>query len=159
MTPDDATGGGGAPPVGTWLHRDLLLDAAAIGAGASLVRDRNPLHHDAAFAATTRFGGLIASGAHTSALLAGLISDLLTEGGYGPAVGVEYRVRFLRPVHVDRRMRMEWVVTGSDPAQSGDLVRLSGRIVDAQDGRVALSGEMTCLFFRHPAPSQAGDRP
>jgi 3-hydroxybutyryl-CoA dehydratase len=158
MTPDTGPAGG-APPVGTRLSRDLLLDAAAIGAGASLARDRNPLHHDAAFAATTRFGGLIASGAHTSALLAGLISDLLTEGGYGPAVGVEYRVRFRRPVHVDRRMRMEWVVTGSEPGPSGDLVRLSGSIVDAQDGQVALSGEMTCLFFRHPAPSQPKDRP
>ena len=157
--PEDAPAGvaseGGAPPVGMRLSRELRLDATAISAGARMVGDLNPLHHDAAFAATTRFGGLIASGAHTSALLAGVISVLLTEGGFGPAVGVDYRVRFRRPVPVDRPMRMEWVVTGLDSVRGGDLVRFSGQIADAESGDVALSAEMTCLFFRRATAEPA----
>lgn len=138
-----------APAVGARLTADLLLDAAAIRAGATLIGDANPLHHDAAFAAASRYGGLIASGAHTAALLAGLVGRQFgQEGAHERAsVGMEYTVRFRAPIRVDRPMRMEWVVTSVQPARSGQIARMAGRIVDAADGTTALTAELVVLYF------------
>ena len=138
-----------APPVGARLAESLLLDAAAIRAGATFIGDANPLHHDAAFAARSRYGELIASGAHTAALLAGLVGRGFGQDGANdrPSVGMEYKVRFRGPVRADRPMRMEWVVTSVEPARSGQVARMEGRIVDAQTGTEALTAELAVLYF------------
>ena len=137
------------PPIGARLSRDLLLDEAAIRAGATLVGDENPLHHDADFAAASRYGGLIASGAHTAALLAGMLGSGFQLPGEraGPQVGVEYSVRFRGPVRPGRAMRMEWVVEAHEPRRRGTLVRLAGRIVDTESGAEALTAELAALYF------------
>ena len=138
-----------APPVGARLERDLLLDAAAIRAGALMVGDHNPLHHDEAFAAASRYGELIASGAYTSGLLAGLLSI-----GFGEAaendhghVGVDYHVRFRGPVRVNRLMRMEWVVATLEERRSGIVATMEGRIIDTTDNATVLTAEMKLLYF------------
>lgn len=137
--------------VGARTQHWLTLDVDAIRAGATLVGDFNPLHHDEAFAATTRFGGLFASGAHTSALLAGMVSK-----GWPPSddpdapsayVGVEYTVQFKAPCRVNRRLRFEWEVMAIEPKSRGHIVRLDGRIVDEEDGTLVLAGKMAMLGF------------
>lgn len=138
-----------APPVGARLERDLLLDAAAIKAGAHVVGDLNPLHHDDAFAAASRYGELIASGAYISGLLAGLLSigfEGATEHENGH-VGVDYQLRFCGPVRVDRLMRMEWVVTALEERRSGTVAIIAGRIIDKTDNATVLSAEMKLLYF------------
>lgn len=141
-----------APPVGSRMSRELRLDADAIRATALQVRDQNPLHHSAEFAGASRFGELIASGAYTSGLLAGLLSE-----GFGGEdadefghVGVDYKVRFVGPVRVDRLMRLEWEVMTLEPRRSGTLARLEGRITDTTDGKIAVAAEMTLLYFGAP---------
>ena len=144
-----------APAVGSRTSRELRLDAEAIKATALQVGDRNKLHHSDAFAAASRFGELIASGAYTSGLLAGLLSEGFGEvddDGYGH-VGVEYKVRFIGPVRVDRLMRLEWEVMALEPRRSGTLARLAGRITDTTDGKIAVAAEMTLLYFGAPRPS------
>ena len=138
-----------APPLGARLQRDLRLDAAAIKAGAHMVGDLNPLHHDEAFAAASRYGELIASGAYTSGLLAGLLSvgfGEATENDHGH-VGVDYHVRFRGPVRVDRLMRMEWVVAALEERRSGILATMAGQIIDTTDDATVLSAEMKLLYF------------
>ncbi len=138
------------PPVGARMSHELRLDAPAIKAGALLVGDFNPLHHDEAFAARSRYGGLIASGAHTSALLAGLVSRGYGQAEHGarPVVGVDYSVQFRGPVRVDQVMRMEWMVESHEARRSGTLVRMQGRIVDAaDDALVALTAALTVFYF------------
>lgn len=147
-----------APPVGARLSREIRLDAAAIRTTALHVGDLNPLHHSVEFAAASRFGELIASGAYTSGLLAGLLSE-----GFGDEaadglghVGVDYRVRFIGPVRVDRLMRSDWTVIGVEPRRFGTLARLEGRIVDTTDGAIAVSADMTLLYFVQAHQSRAG---
>ena len=138
-----------APPVGARVERELRLGAAAIRAGATMVGDMNPLHHDEAVAAASRFGELIASGAHVSALLAGMLGSGFgdeAKDGRGQ-VGLEYRVQFLGPVRVGRGMRMEWVVTAHEQRRSGTIARMEGRVVDAEDGGVAIAAELAVLYF------------
>ena len=146
-----------APPVGARLTRELRLDAAAIRRTAASVGDLNPLHHDAEVAAASRFGELIASGAYTSGLLAGLLSE-----GFGDEaadglghVGVDYKVRFMRPVRVDHPLRLDWEVVSLEPRRSGTLARLEGRITDVMDEAIAVSAEMMLLYF---GPSRQGEQ-
>ena len=107
------------------------------------------MHHADDVAAASRFGELIASGAYTSGLLAGLLSE-----GFGDEaadgkgqVGVDYKVRFIAPVRVDHVMRFEWTVTEVEPRRSGTLARLEGRVVDTTTDTVAVSAEIKLLYF------------
>lgn len=137
--------------VGARNQNWLTLDADAIRAGAAMVGDHNPVHHDEAFARTTRFGGLFASGAHTSALLAGMVSqgwpphdDAAGPRGY---VGVDFFVTFKAPCMADHKLRFTWEVTAIEPTSRGQIVKLDGSIVDEATGTVVLTGKMTMFGY------------
>ncbi|WP_255953463.1 MaoC family dehydratase [Streptomyces odontomachi] len=82
-------------PAGT---RHLTLDTAL--AWAEVVDDRNPLHTDPEFAATTRFQRPIAHGS----LLFALICDALQQGG---AHHGDLTVRFRAPVPLGSTVALE----------------------------------------------------
>ena len=115
----------------------ITLTPKAVADYAGAVGDTNPVHHDAAFAATTRYGRLIASGAHTSALLLALTASHFSTRG--SVVGLEFWVRFRRPVFADETIRLEWLVVKVTPngKLGGVVVDMRGRIVGA-DGKTAL---------------------
>ena len=74
---------------------------------ADLTGDHNPVHLDPAFAARTPFGGTIAHGYLTLALVVPLMADLVQVTGVG--TGVNYgldRLRFPAPVLVGARIRV-----------------------------------------------------
>jgi acyl dehydratase len=54
-------------------------------------------------------------------------------------VGLEFWVRFRRPIYADETIRLEWLVVKVTPSEKlgGDLVELRGRI-KGQDGHTAL---------------------
>lgn len=119
---------------------DIQLTPELVGAYARAAGDDNPVHHDPEFAASTRYGRLIASGTHTTALLLGLTASHFSKTG--AMVGLEFWVRFRRPLYADETIRLEWLVvkvTHNDKLQ-GDVVDLRGRI-KAQDGRTALGAK------------------
>jgi len=107
---------------------------------ARTVGDDNPVHHDPAFAAATRFGRPIASGAHTTALLLALTASHFSKGM--SMVGLEYWVRFRRPIYADETIRLEWLVIKVAPNAKlgGDIVDLRGRIL-GQDGKTSLGAK------------------
>ena len=61
-------------------------------------RDRNPIHRDAEFAASTSFGEPIAPGILTAALVAAVIGSELPGPG---AVYLSQSLKFLRPVKLN----------------------------------------------------------
>jgi acyl dehydratase len=132
--------------VGETFSRTLALDAAAISAFAQSTGDTNPLHHDAAFAAATRFGGIIASGSHVSALLLGMLAGHFA--GKGTNVGLDFSVRFRAAVPVDQSITMRWTVTERTAKASlkGDIVTLEGEIV-LSDGTLAVTGTAHAAIF------------
>jgi len=107
---------------------NVTLTPAMVAAYAGAVGDTNPVHHDPAFAAATRYGRPIASGTFTTALLLGLTASHYSKGA--AMVGLEFWVRFRRPVYADETIRLEWLVVKVTPNQKldGDLVELRGRI-------------------------------
>jgi 3-hydroxybutyryl-CoA dehydratase len=77
-----------------------------VAAFAEAAGDTNPVHRDSGFAATTRYGKLIASGTHTTALLLGLTASHYSTQNV--MVGLEFWVRFRRPIFADETIRLEW---------------------------------------------------
>jgi len=119
---------------------EVTLTPAVVGTYAHAVGDTNPIHHDAAFAQATRYRRLIASGTHTTALLLGLTASHFSKKG--AMVGLEFWVRFRRPIYADETIRLEWMVIKVTPNERlrGDVVELRGRI-KGQDGATALGAK------------------
>lgn len=128
---------------------EVTLTPESAGAFAHSVGDDNPIHHDPRFAAKTRYGRVIASGTHTTALLLALTAKHFSKKG--DVVGLEFWVRFRRPVYADETIRLEWLVVKVTPNQKlkGEVVDLRGRIqnqdgetVVGAKGRVLVTGEL-----------------
>jgi acyl dehydratase len=119
---------------------EVTLTPAIVAEYARAAGDSNPVHHDPAFAASSRFGRLIASGTHTTALLLGLTASHFSKEG--SMVGLEFWVRFRRPVFADETVRLEWLVVRVTPNErlKGDVVELRGRI-RGENGKTALGAK------------------
>jgi 3-hydroxybutyryl-CoA dehydratase len=127
---------------------EVKLTSALVSAYADVAGDTNPVHHDPAFAATTRYGRPIASGTHTTALLLGLTASHYSRRA--AMVGLEFWVRFRRPIYADETIRLEWLVVKVTPnlKLSGDIVELRGRIQN-QNGETALGAKGRILVTDH----------
>jgi 3-hydroxybutyryl-CoA dehydratase len=113
---------------------------------ARVAGDENPLHHDAEFARRTRFGGLIASGAHTTSLLMGLVGSHFVERGH--VLGMSFSVDLLYPVLANETVTLEWIVASTSAAarrKSGRVLELEGSMKDA-NGRVSVLAYGRVLF-------------
>jgi 3-hydroxybutyryl-CoA dehydratase len=118
----------------------VTLTPASVAAYARAAGDDNPVHHDPGFAAGTRYGRPIASGTHTTALLLGLTASHFSKKG--AMVGLEFWVRFRRPIYAEETIRLEWLVVKVTPNDTlkGEIVELRGRI-RGQDGATALGAK------------------
>lgn len=116
--------------VGETTSQLVTFDAESVRQFATLAGDRSPLHHDDEFAKTTRFGGLIVSGTHYSALMMGMVATFLTERNAG--LGLEFAFQFRKAVRVGQTVRMEWRIASVEPNPKlkGDVIGLEGSLVD-----------------------------
>jgi 3-hydroxybutyryl-CoA dehydratase len=132
--------------VGDTFSKQVQFDGGSISSFALLTGDTNPLHHDAAYAAGTRFGGIIASGAHVTALLTGMVAGHFADKGLN--VGLDFSFRFQAPVRLDDLVNMRWTMTGRMPKLSlkGDIVTLEGEAVRS-DGIAAVSATAHVLLL------------
>jgi 3-hydroxybutyryl-CoA dehydratase len=124
---------------------EYALTPEIVSSQAYAVGDDNPVHHDPEFASSTRYGRPIASGTHTTALLLALTASHFSKGM--SMVGLEYWVRFRRPIYADETIRLEWLVIKVTPNSKlgGDIVDLRGRIV-GQDGKTSLGAKGRLLI-------------
>ena len=137
---------------------EVVLTPDTVGAYAQAAGDDNPVHHDPQFAACTRYGRLIASGTHTTALLLGLTATHFSKNS--AMVGLEFWVRFRRPVYADETIRLEWLVVKVTPNDklNGDVVELRGRI-KGQDGETAQTiNDLVCTIEKLDALVPEGSR-
>ncbi len=133
--------------VGHHFTKTITFDEAAIRAFAAAAGDENPLHHDASYAAASRFGGIIASGTHHGALMMGLVATELTRHGAG--VGLDFSLSFRKPVSAGATMRLTWEVTALEPAPrlGGTIAHLAGQMTDVATGTVVLIATGKCLLL------------
>ncbi len=119
---------------------EVRLTPAAVAAYAEAAGDTNPVHHDPEFAGNSKYRRLIASGTHTTALLLGLTASHYSKAG--AMVGLEFWVRFRRPIFADETITLEWLVVrvSSNDRLGGDIVELRGRI-RGENGETALGAK------------------
>jgi len=130
---------GGGLAVGDAAAREVILTAEEISRQAAALGDTNPLHHDEAAARASRFGGLIASGAHTIALLTGFCAGFTT--ARTPCVGLEFSYQLRRAARAGEAFRMRCEVVAVDRSEKlgGDLVTLAAEARDGE-GRLLVTG-------------------
>ena len=118
----------------------VSLDPSATSAFAHAVGDTNPMHHDADYAATTRFGRLLASGPQTTAHLLALTASHFSKRG--AMLGLEFWLRFRRPVYADETIALEWLVISvkKNSRLDGEIIDLRGRIRN-QTGETAVGAK------------------
>ena len=136
--------------IGETCSGTLALPAESIKSFATLVNDWNPLHHDDAFAAKSRFGGLIASGTQPTAHFMALLATHFS--GYAESLGLEFDIKLKKAVHAGDTLTFNWRVADAywKPSLNGDLVTLEGSAVN-QRGDVALIGRAKILVMPNAA--------
>ena len=100
--------------VGSRAERTVHVSDATIEAFAAVSGDRNPVHLDDAYAATTPFRGRVAHGMLTAAFFSGLLANDLPGPG---TIYLGQTLRFTAPVRPGDDVRCEVEVTAWDDAR------------------------------------------
>ncbi|MBI4610462.1 MAG: MaoC family dehydratase [Candidatus Rokubacteria bacterium] len=125
--------------VGDAAEVSRVVTASDIAGFVDSVGDRNPIHSNPAFAATTRFGEPIAPGIWTAGLISGVLGTRLP----GPGTLYETQeLRFLRPVRVGDTITARVEVV--DILRERNRVRVKTTCVN-QLGEEVLAGEAGVL--------------
>lgn len=137
--------------VGYEVSKPYVFTRENIRRFADEAGDDNPFHRDEEKAAASRFGGIIASGPHMSAVLMAVCAS--REMGTRDGVGLDFSFRFLRAIPAGTATSLIWTVTAVEPHEGlkGELITLEGRIVDDR-GKVYV----TCLAHTVVWPDKTG---
>ena len=128
----------GPPAVGQRASMSRMIEDTDIEHFTMISGDRNPVHYDAAAAASTRFGGIVVQGGVTSAILNAVVAEKLPGPG---TVFLETHWRFLAPTRPGDEITGEVVVTSV--REDKPITTLETRVVRG-DGVVAIDGTAVC---------------
>jgi acyl dehydratase len=152
LTPPAAGADKWQPPfaVGQVLEAPIVFTPDSVRAFATLTNDSNPLHHDAALASATRFGGLIASGTQTTGLLLGSLANHIFPENASLGLGCSFQLR--KAVPADAALVARWTVRSIAPKPSlqGVIVELDGGLAD-QKGTVFVEANAIIAVMPHEA--------
>ena len=134
--------------VGEAFTKTFAFNAQSVKHFATLAGDSSPLHHDDEFASKSRFGGLIVSGTHYSALMMGMVGSYLTERGSG--LGLEFNFQFRRAVLANDTVTAHWVIkeVAHTSKLGGDLVTLHGELRNSI-GDICVVADSKSLVMPH----------
>lgn len=122
------------------------VDQERVNLFAEATGDRQWIHVDPEAAAAGPFGGTIAHGYLTLALLPVLMAEVLTvtDSMMGVNYGIE-RVRFPSAVRVGSRIRLRASIASTEPRGEGVLYRVTVTVEVEGQERPALAGEVVYL--------------
>lgn len=117
--------------VGDTFSETLTMTPEDAKAFSRAARDFNPLHLDEDVAANSRYRKLIVSGTQTAAHLMALTATHFSQRG--DVVGLDFSIRFHKPVFADDTVTLAWEVIEVKPTSSGqsDVVDMKGRVTNA----------------------------
>jgi acyl dehydratase len=115
--------------------------------------DPQPMHTDPEAAARGRFGGLIASGWHTGAMMMRLFADnFLSPQSSVASPGID-ELRWLHPVRPGDTLSLRVTILDARPSRSRPeqgIVRSRVEVLN-QDGKIVMSLKPISLIRRRPA--------
>ncbi len=116
-----------------------FISEADIQTFADVTGDDNPIHVDEEYARGTRFGKRVIHGV----MLLGLISKVLGRDFPGPgSIAVSLSCRFLRPVRLDSKVRVEVKVV--EKLDKRKHIKFK-TYVYTEENRMALAGDATLI--------------
>jgi acyl dehydratase len=127
----------------------LLITQERVGAFADVTGDHQFIHTDPERAAATPFGGTIAHGFLTLALLAGELSGGLVSLE-GARLTVNYglnRVRFVRPLRVGRRIRNRGVLQAVEEGPGYVQLTVLNTVEIEGEDRPAMTAETVMRMY------------
>jgi 3-hydroxybutyryl-CoA dehydratase len=130
--------------VGYTVERRQTVTAAAIDAFAAVTGDDNPVHMDAAFAATTPFGGRIAHGMLTASYISAVLGTQLAGPG---SIYVSQSLRFRRPVRIGDEVIARVKITEIDTDRSRVTLETTCQV----GGKTVVDGEAVVMVQKRPA--------
>ncbi len=135
--------------VGETFSKEVRFDALGIAEFGRLCGDTNPLHHDAAYAAASRFGSIIASGPQVTSLMMAMIAAFFASRGPGVGLGFNFRLR--SAVRAGETVTMRWRITAVKEKRSlgGRIISLEGEAV-RPEGTVAVAATGEVLGMDAP---------
>ena len=128
--------------VGHRITATHTFTAREIQATADLIGDDNFLHHDPHRATTTRFGGLIASGGHSTGVMGAVVASYFG----GQSLGLELACQMRGAVRCDDTLTIEWEIVELEHKArwQGGIVTLRGQATN-QRGEVVMTGQTKAL--------------
>lgn len=140
--------------IGETFGATLALSPDSVKTFATLVNDLNPLHHDDAYAAQSRFGGLIASGTQPTAHFMALLATHFSQ--YAQPLGLDFDMKLKRAAHANDVLTFEWRVVDAywKSSLNGDLVKLEGTAKN-QNGDTLVVGRSTILVMPKAATAES----
>ena len=126
----------------------VTIDQEQVNQFAEATHDRQWIHVDPEAAAKGPFGGTVAHGYLTLALLPHLVSQVLSvsDARMGINYGTE-KIRFTAPVPVGSAVRLKARLLGAEPRGEGVLYRVGVEIEIRDAEKPALVGEVLYLVF------------
>jgi 3-hydroxybutyryl-CoA dehydratase len=123
--------------VGETFSETLTMTPGEAKAFSRAARDFNPLHLDEKAAANSRYKKLIVSGTQMAAHLMALPATYFT--ARGEAVGLDFSLRFHKPVYADETITLTWEVVEVKPTAAGrEVVDMKGRVTN-ENGELAVA--------------------
>ncbi len=130
--------------IGMTARRARRLTRDCIAAFGDVSGDYNPVHFDDEYAESTPFGGVVAHGIHSAALISAVIGEELP--GHG-AIYLGQTLKFHGPVRPGDVVVAEVLVDDVDVAKRRLTLTCECRV----DGKLVLSGEAKVLAPKRPA--------
>jgi 3-hydroxybutyryl-CoA dehydratase len=130
--------------VGRSAETERMVGAADIDAFAAVSGDVNPVHLDAAYAATTQFGERIAHGMLAAAFISAVLGVKLPGPG---AIYLSQSLRFRRPVKIGDAVTARATVTALDERRG----QVTFATVCLVDDKAVVEGEAVVMVPHRPA--------
>jgi 3-hydroxybutyryl-CoA dehydratase len=125
---------------------------------AALTGDRHPIHYDAEYARSTRFGRPIVHGLHLMSLTALGATPLSERLREAMIAFVDHRARFLKPVFLGDEVRSEFEVEEVAHKAGRDFGRLELAVRLVNDrGETILEGRHVYLIRCRAEPTRTGE--
>lgn len=126
--------------LGATARHSAVIDAETIRAYAAISGDHNPIHEDAEYAATTRFGRPVAHGM----LVAGYVQTALTELVAPGGVSTSYQFDLLAPAFEGATVTAQAVCAHLDPVTHRATFTIT--VVDDTTRKQLISGSAVVAF-------------
>ncbi|HEY4655005.1 MAG TPA: MaoC family dehydratase [Cyclobacteriaceae bacterium] len=122
------------PVAGASFEHAFSFTQADVERFAEVTGDSNPVHLDAAYAATTPFRRPILHGFLSGSVFSKVFGTLFPGKG---SVYLSQELNFRRPMFADQRYRASFTILETDPTKG--TLAIAGKILD-ENGKVCLEG-------------------